>query len=68
MNSPALPDIVRVLWPETNIRGFKVTTQVRDPAYNDNEWHDLVYEVLNPHTVLTTKQVNPSQRIVIEVI
>ena len=68
MNQVQLPDIVRVLWPDTNTHGLKVTTQVRDQMYGDDSWHDLVYEVLNPHTILTTKQVNPSQRIVIEVI
>jgi hypothetical protein len=69
MNVPVNLDAVHIVIPETNPRLAKVITQVRDPGYGDNEWHDLVYEVMNNSDAkLTTKALHEHQRIIIEVI
>ena len=68
MNVLVHPDHVAITRPEVNVRGIKVITQIRDQAYGDNEWHDLVYEILNPNTDYTTKQLNENQRVVLEII
>jgi hypothetical protein len=47
---------------------LKVTTQVRDESFGDNEWHDVVQETLEPKYPLTNKQINPAQRIIIELV
>jgi hypothetical protein len=67
MNVPALPDFITICRADGNSRGVKITTQIRDQAYGDNEWHDVVYEELTPHIQITAKQINPNQRIIVEI-
>lgn len=67
MNVPAPINYIKFLSSDENRYPVKVTTQIKDlGVFGDNNWHNVVMEILDAKTPLTTKQINPVQRVIVE--